>query len=64
MDDGAAAKVDIKIGDIITAIDGNTVNRMGELRNYIYKKSPGDVVELSINRSGREYKVNIKLGKK
>ena len=64
MDDGAAAKVDIKIGDIITAIDGNTVNRMGELRNYIYKKSPGDVVELSINRSGREYKVNIKLNKK
>ncbi len=64
MADGAAARVDIKIGDIITAIDGNIVNRMGELRNYIYKKSPGDIVELSINRSGREYKVNIKLGKK
>ena len=64
MSDGAAAKVDLKIGDIITAIDGNAINRMGELRNYIYKKSPGDTVELSINRSGREYKINVKLGKK
>ena len=64
MQDGPVAKSDIKIGDIIESIDGNSINRMSELRNYIYKKAPGDVIELAVNRSGREYKVNVKLGKK
>lgn len=64
MQDGPVAKSDIRIGDIITSIDGTVVNHMSELRNYIYKKKPGDVVELLINRSGREYNVNVKLGKK
>lgn len=51
MADGPVAKADIKIGDVITSIDGNNVNKMSELRNYIYQKNPGDVVEIKINRS-------------
>ena len=64
MQDGPLAKSDVKIGDIIISIDGKNINRMSELRNYIYQKNPGDVVELLLNRSGREYKLNVKLGKK
>lgn len=50
MQDGPVAKADIKIGDIITAIDGNTINRMSELRNYIYQKEPGNIIEILVNR--------------
>ena len=64
MADGPVAKSSVNIGDIIISIDGNKINKMSELRNYIYKKSPNDTVELLLNRAGREYKVNVKLGKK
>ena len=62
--DGPAYKTNIKTGDIITKIDGNTVNRMSELRNYIYRKKPGDVVTLTILRNKKEYAFKINLSKK
>jgi len=37
---------------------------MSELRNYIYKKQPGDIVELTIMRNNKEYNENVKLSKK
>jgi len=64
MADGPTAKTNVKIGDIITQIDGKVVNRMSELRNYIYKKQPGDIVELTIMRNNKEYNENVKLSKK
>ncbi len=42
----------IQKGDIITRIDGVTLNKMSELRHYIYTKKPGDEVNLSIQRRG------------
>lgn len=51
MQDGPAAKSDIKIGDIIKSIDGNNINKMSELRNYIYQKEPGSIIEMLIDRS-------------
>lgn len=62
--DGPAVKSGLKVGDIITKIDDYTINKMSELRNYIYKKTPGDKVVLTINRNNKEYTVNITLGKK
>lgn len=59
--DGPVAKTNIKIGDIITKIDGNNINKMSELRKYIYQKKPGDKVELVINRNNKEYKTEVKL---
>lgn len=64
MADGPAAKTNIKTGDIITKIDGNNVNRMSELRNYIYQKKPGDRLEVIINRNNKEYKTEVILSKK
>ena len=62
--DGPVAKTNIKIGDIITKIDGNNINKMSELRKYIYQKKPGDKEELVINRNNKEYKTEVKLNKK
>lgn len=62
--DGPAAKSGLKVGDIITKIDDHTINKMSELRNYIYKKTPRDTVVLTVNRNSKEYTINITLGKK
>lgn len=64
MADGPIKKANIKMGDIITKIDGNNVNRMSELRNYIYQKNPGDNIKVTLNRNGKEYNVDIILSKK
>ena len=62
--DGPAKKSGLKVGDIITKIDDLEVNKMSELRTYIYEKIPGDTVKLTINRSGKIYTVTINLGKR
>ena len=59
-----AEKVGIRTGDIITKIDGITLNKMSELRKYIYTKSPGDEVTLLVQRKGIISPVKIELGKK
>ena len=64
MGDGPLAKSNIKAGDIITKIDGNTIERMSELRRYIYTKKVGDKVEITFNRNNREYKTEVMLKKK
>lgn len=62
--DGPAVRSGLKVGDIITKIDDLSINKMSELRNYIYTKAPGDKVTLIINRNNKEYKLEIILGKK
>ena len=63
-EDGPARNSEIKLGDIITKIDDETVNKMSELRNYIYRKNPGDIVTLTILRNKKTCEIQIKLGKK
>jgi len=40
----------IQVGDIITSIDGHSINNMIELKEYIYSKLPGDTVSVDISR--------------
>ena len=62
--DGPCIKANLKVGDVITAIDGITINRMCDLRSYIYTKEPGQEVELTVNRNNKEHSIKIKLGKR
>lgn len=62
--DGPAKNSGLKVGDIITKIDNNEINRMSELRNYIYTKSPGDTVTLTILRNKNVSEIQIKLGQR
>ena len=62
--DGPSNLSAIKVGDIITKIDNTKINKMSQLRNYIYTKKPGDEVNLSILRNKQEYNLKVKLGKK
>lgn len=51
-------------GDIITKIDDKSINRMCELREYIYSKKPGEKVTLEVKRNNKTRKIEIFLIKK
>ena len=40
----------IQVGDIITSIDGYSINNMIELKEYIYSKAPGDTISVDVSR--------------
>ena len=60
----AAKEAGIRSGDIILSIDGNKLERMCDLRCYIYTKKPGDNVKLKIQRNYREIEIEVALKKK
>lgn len=60
--DGPVYNSGITSGDIITKIDGINLNKMSDLRKYIYSKKPGDKVKLTVHRTFKDYDVEIKLG--
>ena len=62
--DSNAAKTVLKIGDVITKIDDLKLNKMCDLRCYIYTKKPGNEVSLTILRNNKEQQVKVTLGKK
>ena len=51
-------------GDIITSIDGNELETMNDLREYIYSKSPNDIVNLQISRGKINKIISIALREK
>ena len=59
-----ASKANLKVGDVIEKIDDVELNKMSDLRRYIYQKNPGDKVNLKIYRNKKEYNIEITLGKK
>jgi len=50
-------------GDIITAINGQTITRFEELVSYLVTKaSPGDTIALTVLRDGQTQEINVVLG--
>lgn len=49
-DNSPAISTGIQVGDIITSIDGHSMNNMIELKEYIYSKLPGDTVSVDVSR--------------
>ena len=60
----AAEEAGLRKGDIILSIDGKNLERMCDLRCYIYTKKPGDEVKLKIQRNYRKIEVTATLKKK
>ena len=60
----AAENAGIKERDILLSIDGNKLERMCDLRCYIYTKKPGDKVTLKVQRNYRELEIEATLKKK
>ena len=60
----SAENSDIKKGDIITKVDGKEINKMNELKEYIYTKNPGDEINLTILRNKNTIETKVTLTKK
>lgn len=60
----AAEKAGIKVGDIIVKIDQVELEKMADLREYIYTKNVGDTVTLTVQRGTVKKDVTVILDKK
>lgn len=62
--DSPAFNSGLQIGDVITKVDDVVLEKMCDLREYIYSKNIGDTVKLTIFRNNKEKTLDIKLSKK
>jgi len=58
--DGPASKSELKIGDVITAIDGKAVSSSQELRNEVRNKPVGTQLSLDVVRQKKNVTVKVK----
>ena len=60
--DTPAARAGLKRGDVILAVNGQTVASANDLRLRISQMAPGSNVKLQISRDGKTQDVNVALG--
>ncbi|GAB7232267.1 S1C family serine protease [Facklamia hominis] len=58
---GAADKAGLKAYDLITAVDGQAVEKTNDLRKLLYQHQVGDTIKLKIRRGKEEMEVDVKL---
>lgn len=63
-EDGPAYGTELKVGDIITKIDDKIINKMSDLQEYLYSKNPKDIINITVNRKGKEKVISIELSEK
>ncbi len=56
-----AEKIQLRKGDIITAINGRNISSFVDIKNVLNTKRPGDVVQLTIQRENQTQQKDIKL---
>jgi serine protease Do len=49
-------------GDVITAMDGQTLTGLNDLRSLLSQANPGDQITLTVLRGGKESQVRVTLG--
>jgi len=56
-----AAKAGLRVGDVITGVNGKTIRTADELREAINARSPGDRVSIRYVRTGQSHTVQVTL---
>jgi serine protease Do len=51
--DSPAARAGVKAGDVILAVNGHDIDRVGDLRNQVSRTQPGSTAELRVWREGK-----------
>ena len=59
--DSPASGINLEMGDVITAIDGEKIDSMLDLRKKLFSYKENDKIELSVNRKGEEFKIEMTL---
>ncbi len=60
-DDSPAERMGIHRGDVIVAVDGVKVERVGQLQRLIAQHQPGEHVQLQVIRYGKPHNFKVKL---
>jgi putative serine protease PepD len=60
--DGPAGDAGLRVGDVVTAMDGKPVGSADQLVGAVDGHKPGDEVTLKVRRDGRIRDVHVKLG--
>jgi serine protease Do len=50
--DGPADAADIRVGDVITAVDGHRVRDLHDYHGVLWRRRPGETVEIVLDRDG------------
>ena len=58
----SAATGRLEAGDVITAVDGQGVDKPGQVQEIVRSKQPGEQVTLTLQRGGAELEKTIELG--
>jgi serine protease Do len=59
--DSPASKAGLKTGDVITELNGKTVNDAGELQVEVGQKQPGTKIDLTVLRDGNRQQIPVTL---
>jgi len=59
--DSPGAKAGLKVGDVITGLNGKTVNDAGELQVEVGQTQPGTTIHLDVMRNGNSMQVPVTL---
>ena len=57
----AAAEAGLQAGDILLTYDGENIADMQSYSNFLRQSSPGDTIEINVNREGQEFFVEATL---
>lgn len=60
--DSPSSKAGLKVGDVITGVNGQKVTDAGELQATVTEMSPGTTVKLDVMRDGKNTTVPVTLG--
>ncbi len=65
IEDGSEAlKAGLKTGDVITKVNEVEITKFSELKGQLKAKRPGDFIDITVDRDGKELVKNIRLIKK
>ncbi len=57
-----AATAGLKVGDVITAVDGTSIEDANDLTAVVGDHQPGDTIKLTVSRDGKTLQLTVKLG--
>ncbi|MDX2248597.1 MAG: Do family serine endopeptidase [Bacteroidia bacterium] len=60
-EEGGSAKAGLKEGDVIVNIEGVQVKNDARLRELVGRKRPGDIINVSVYRSGKVENIKVQL---
>jgi serine protease DegQ len=64
LEGGPADNAGIKSGDVLTQVNGQTVNDVAALLNHIAQTNPGDEAKVNLLRKNKEISIRIQVGKR